>query len=73
MKPIDTVPLDSFSDKIKSTIRSRGKELRLTIEEASEINSVINQLLLRQNSLLVELSQALNNQSTPMELSGGKL
>ena len=75
MKQIDLSSISRFSDKVKSTIKSRGKDFRLTIEEATDLNSTINDLLVQQNELLQKIATLSLQSSSPTDivLSGGKL
>lgn len=75
MTPLNTAPIESFADKVKLASRSRSRDLRISIEDATELSAVMLQLLSRQNQLLsqiAEMGSQLQNPS-PVSLSGGKI
>lgn len=66
--------LHDLNNKLKSANRSRSKEIRLTIEEASTLVADLNELLLQQNKLLERMVELQKNSSMPsnIELSTGQ-
>lgn len=75
MTPLNNAPIDAFAEKVKMAARSKSRDVRLSIEDATELSAVLVQLLARQNQLLqqiAEMSTSLQN-SGPISMSGGKL
>lgn len=75
MTPLSNAPIDAFAEKVKMATRSKSRDVRLSIEDATELSAVLVQLLSRQNQLLqqiAEMSTSLQNQG-PISMSGGKL
>jgi hypothetical protein len=68
---MSTPSITKFLSRVQSTQRSRGKNVILTIEEAQEIAVELAQVLLKQNDVLSELSQARKEAAGPVEIHMG--
>ena len=68
---MSTPSITKFLSRVQSTQRSRGKNVILTIEEAQEIAVELAQVLLKQNDVLSELSQARKEAAGPVEIVMG--
>lgn len=75
MTPLNTSPIDLFAEKVKMAARSKSKDIRISLDDATELSAVMLQILSRQNQLLsqiADMSNQLQNQ-VPTTMSGGKL
>lgn len=75
MTPLNTSPIDLFAEKVKMAARSKSKDIRISLDDATELSAVMLQILSRQNQLLsqiADMSNQLQNQG-PTTMSGGKL
>lgn len=75
MTPLNTSPIDLFAEKVKMATRSKSKDIRISLDDATELSAVMLQILSRQNQLLsqiADMSNQLQNQG-PTTMSGGKL
>lgn len=65
--------ITKFLERVRSAQRSRSRELRLTIEEASELTSAIGILLNKTQKALTEIVnlQTQQNNVTDIVMDGG--
>lgn len=74
MNPINSTSIRLFADKVKTASRSKSKDIRLTIEDAVELSTVMLELLSKQNDLLLQIAEMSKNiQNNQGPISGGKL
>lgn len=74
MNQINSTSIRLFADKVKTASRSKSKDIRLTIEDAVELSTVMLELLSKQNDLLLQIAEMSKNiQSNQGPISGGKL
>lgn len=75
MTPLNNAPINAFADKVKMASRSKSRDIRLSIEEATELSAVLLQVLSMQNQLLKQISDMSKSLQSPepISMSGGKI